>query len=27
MVTIFRTEGRGLIADYRVYLDPSGLWS
>jgi ketosteroid isomerase-like protein len=27
MVTIFRTEGHGLIADYRVYLDPSGLWS
>ncbi len=27
MVTIYRTAGEGLIADYRVYLDPSSLWS
>jgi ketosteroid isomerase-like protein len=26
MVTIYRTAARGLIADYRVYLDPSQLW-
>ena len=26
MVTIYRTDSHGLIADYRVYLDPSPLW-
>jgi ketosteroid isomerase-like protein len=26
MVTIFRADRRNLIADYRVYVDPSPLW-
>ncbi len=26
MVTIYRTNAQGLIADYRVYVDPKPLW-
>ena len=26
MVTIYRTGLQGLIADYRIYVDPSPLW-
>jgi ketosteroid isomerase-like protein len=26
MVTIYRTDTHDLIADYRIYLDPSPLW-